>query len=192
MIASIRALTVGYHGCDRSVGEQILAGKANIKKSANSYDWLGHGAYFWEDNEQRAWEWARHQAGLSKIRTPFVIGAVIDLSRCLDLTSGDTLDVVRNYHQAFVEDLKSTHTPIPENTIQAPSGEWLLRNLDCAVIEFLHKARKGGGLCEYASVRGVFFEGGPLYPGAGFREKNHIQICVRDTSTVLGYFLPSK
>lgn len=42
----------------------------------------------------------------------------------------------------------------------------------------------------FDSVRGVFFEGTELYPGAGFREKDHIQICIRNPNCIKGYFLP--
>lgn len=42
----------------------------------------------------------------------------------------------------------------------------------------------------YDSVRGVFLEGGELYPDAGFREKNHIQICVRNNNCIKGFFIP--
>ena len=64
------------------------------------------------------------------------------------------------------------------------------RNLDCAVIEILHSTNKTLDKTSYNSVRGVFFEGNELYPGAGFKEKNHIQICVRDTKCIKGYFKP--
>jgi len=42
----------------------------------------------------------------------------------------------------------------------------------------------------YDSVRSTFLEGQELYPDAGFREKNHIQICIRNTNCIKGYFLP--
>jgi hypothetical protein len=42
----------------------------------------------------------------------------------------------------------------------------------------------------YDSVKGVFWEGDELYPNAGFREKDHIQICVRNPNCIKGYFLP--
>ena len=42
----------------------------------------------------------------------------------------------------------------------------------------------------YDSVKGVFWEGQELYPNAGFREKNHIQICVCNPNCIKGYFLP--
>ena len=38
----------GYHGCRRSIGEAVLSGKvAELAPNTNSYDWLGHGVYFW-------------------------------------------------------------------------------------------------------------------------------------------------
>ena len=39
-----------------------------------------------------------------------------------------------------------------------------------------------------ASVRGAFVEGEPVYEGAGFREKTHIQICVCNTFNIKGVF----
>ncbi len=39
-------------------------------------------------------------------------------------------------------------------------------------------------------MRGVFFEGPELFPNAGFRTKNHIQLCIRKSSCILGYFRP--
>lgn len=41
-------------------------------------------------------------------------------------------------------------------------------------------------------MKGVFWEGVELYPDAGFREKNHIQICVRNPNCIKGFFLPRK
>ena len=68
----------------------------------------------------------------------------------------------------------------------------LQRELDCAVIETLHKSIKLTGGKEFESVRGVFWEGEELYPNAGFREKDHIQICIRNLNCIKGYFLPLK
>ena len=67
-----------------------------------------------------------------------------------------------------------------------------LRELDCAAIETLHKSLKKNKEKEFDSVRGVFWEGKELYPKAGFREKDHIQICVRNIDCIKGYFLPLK
>jgi hypothetical protein len=40
----------------------------------------------------------------------------------------------------------------------------------------------------YETVRGAFWEGERLYPNAGFRERNHVQLCVRDPAAIKGYF----
>jgi hypothetical protein len=40
----------------------------------------------------------------------------------------------------------------------------------------------------FDSVGGVFVEGKELYPSAGFREKNHIQLCIRNPNCIKGYF----
>ena len=41
---------------------------------------------------------------------------------------------------------------------------------------------------EYDSVRGVFFEGNELYPSAGFREKDHIQIAIINPNCIKAFF----
>jgi hypothetical protein len=42
----------------------------------------------------------------------------------------------------------------------------------------------------YDTLRGAFMEGEPIYPDAGFHSKNHIQICVRNSACIKGFFLP--
>ena len=74
----------GYHGCDRALGEAVLAGKETLNPSINGYDWLGAGIYFWENAPERALEWAkncvsnpRRSKGL--IKEPFVLGRLLIL-----------------------------------------------------------------------------------------------------------------
>ncbi|SEN29954.1 hypothetical protein SAMN05216436_11456 [bacterium A37T11] len=70
------------------------------------------------------------------------------------------------------------------------TADLLQRELDFAVIEWTHEWQKRTDKKEFDSVRGVFWEGNPLYPTAGFPEKDHIQICVRNLDCIKGYFLP--
>ena len=49
---------LAYHGLDRELGEKILTGKQGLVPSENGYDWLVHGIYFWEEDYNRAAEWA--------------------------------------------------------------------------------------------------------------------------------------
>ncbi|MBY0580028.1 MAG: hypothetical protein K2P57_13420 [Burkholderiales bacterium] len=181
------SFVLGFHGCDKSVAEKILSGETrHLTASKNDYDWLGNGIYFWESNPQRADDFANEAANggknsRGKIKTPYVIGAVIDLGRCLNLIDSAALEQV-----AFGYELLSMiQSPLPTN------GQNLkARRLDCAAIQTLHYYRDHKDLLHYDTVRGVFWEGEELYPGAGFSEKNHIQICVRNTGCIKGYFRP--
>ena len=59
---------LGFHGCEREVGEKILSGmEPDLKASEKEYDWLGSGIYFWEGNLTRAWAWAEQRMAGGKI-----------------------------------------------------------------------------------------------------------------------------
>lgn len=81
----------------------------------------------------------------------------------------------------------TTQTKFPENS---GTEDLLKRELDCAVIQTLHQSMKNTNEKPFDSVRGVFWEGKKLYPQAGFRVKDHIQICIRNIDCIKGYFLP--
>jgi hypothetical protein len=184
---------LGYHGCDREVGEQILGGGGHLQASENDYDWLGSGIYSWEDNPSRALEWAefvRNNPRYSRapIRDPFVIGAVIDPGNCLDLLETDSIRMVEDAYQAFAEAMREAGATMPKN--ERRGGEWAVRRLDCAVVNYVHELRAGAGELAFDSVRAAFVEGEPLYPGSGFHRRTHIQLCVRSTAQVIGYFRP--
>lgn len=51
-------LYIGFHGCDKSVRDKLINTPNSVKKSQESYDWLGHGFYVWENNYLRALQWA--------------------------------------------------------------------------------------------------------------------------------------
>jgi hypothetical protein len=44
----------GFHGIDRDAVIRILNQEDDFRHSNNSYDWLGNGIYFCENNYQRA------------------------------------------------------------------------------------------------------------------------------------------
>jgi hypothetical protein len=91
---------IGFHSCDREVGLRIIGGKDQLRPSDNPWDWLGPGAYFWEDNPYRALDYAikcatNKQKFSGRIINPFVIGAVIELGNCLNLIEHRSIEVVR-------------------------------------------------------------------------------------------------
>ncbi|HVU94580.1 MAG TPA: hypothetical protein VHE34_05115 [Puia sp.] len=57
------------------------------------------------------------------------------------------------------------------------------------MIEYVH-FRSRRKRTPFDSVSGVFIEGKPLYPTAGFYDKSHIQICVCNPNCIKGFFIP--
>ncbi len=54
----------------------------------------------------------------------------------------------------------------------------------------LHLIRADRGEDPFDTVRAAFVEGSPIYDGAGFHAKTHIQLCVRHVARIQGYFRP--
>jgi hypothetical protein len=190
MYHSKPGLLIGFHGCERTVRDNIVEGKLSLKPSENGYDWLGVGFYFWENNFDRALDFAQNPPGKKKYKNPAVLGAVLDLGYCLDLLDTQYLRLVKDSYKNFVGSAGAYDREMPQNKILSGSKDKLLRELDCAVIENLHLMQQRIKLKPFDSVRGVFVEGEELYPGAGFHDKNHIQICVRNPNCIKGFFIP--
>ncbi len=197
MYSKRAGLVIGFHGCDESVRDDVVFNKGSLlKPSANDYDWLGSGVYFWENNYTRALEFANflkdHPTRNAKIpiRKPSVIGAIIDLGHCLDLLDSEYLNLLKEGYNLLKKSKEAYGMNIPKNVALSNNNDLLLRHLDCAVIETIHKFNKDKGKDEFDSVRGVFFEGSDLYLNAGFKEKNHIQIALRNPNCIKGYFIP--
>lgn len=164
----------GFHSCDREVGLKILNGEDDFKPSDNPWDWLGPGVYFWEQNPGRALAYAievatGNQKNNGSIKTPFVIGAIIELGNCLNLVEPTSINTVKQAHDSLVEMFKKTGEKMPKN-------KGANRMLDCAVIKTVHETNKRKGLQEYDTIRSAFIEGNQIYPGSNFYERLHIEI----------------
>jgi hypothetical protein len=68
--------------------------------------------------------------------------------------------------------------------------DWLRRERDCYVLNYVIPQIEESKGITYHSVRGVFQEGAAAFSGAGIKLKSHIQIAVRDPRAILGYFNP--
>ncbi len=189
------SFVLGFHGCEASVAERVLAGEG-LKPSAEDYDWLGPGIYFWEGDARRAREWAEAKVKRGAYAQGAVVGAVVDLGHCLDLTTRDDLELLGDAYLSFEQACAAGSLEMPQNR----GGDDLVqRFLDCAVIKHLHenieaeatKAADEGRtplVRPFDSVRGLFTEGKALYPGGGFRAFTHAQIAVRDERCIKGVF----
>jgi hypothetical protein len=160
-----------------------LAGQS-FKPSDNDYDWLGPGIYFWEANPERGLDFAREAASRKKssIKKPAVVGAVLDLGLCLDLTTLAAAELIKEAHADLMATITLSGVSAPQNR-----PDLRLRRLDCAVIRRLHELLKAREV-EVDTVRGVFLEGDPIYPTSGFYLKTHSQIAVRNTACIKGVF----
>lgn len=174
---------LAYHGCDEAVAANLLNG-AKFKPSQNDYDWLGPGIYFWEANPQRGLDFAIESAARknSRIVKPAVVGAIVNMGRCLDLTTLAGIKMMRSAYKSLKTTMGTAGEPLPEN-----SQDLLRRKLDCAVIRRLHSILDEDGDA-VDTVKGVFTEGKPIFPGAGVLEKTHIQIAVCDVEQIKGVF----
>ncbi len=203
MYSSRPNLMIGFHGCDQSVRDQLVTKPNSVKKSQESYDWLGHGFYIWENNQERAFQWATDNKERKKLKKPSVVGVLFQLSHCLDFTDSASINILSKYYSLMKEDFDRLKKLLPANK-DLPKDEHhdlILRELDCAVIEYIHqtidervKANiKASGFSElkhFDTTRGVFTEGGPAFDGAGIQSKNHIQICIRNLNCIKGFFIP--
>jgi len=86
----------------------------------------------------RAYRWATEHR--RRFDHPSVIGAVIELGNCLDLTTQSGIDAVKLAYLGLVLSAEKAGSPIPENVDPGnePSGDKILRRLDCAVMNFLY------------------------------------------------------
>ena len=181
-------IVFGYHGCDESTLRMVLEG-GTLRPSQNAYDWLGHGVYFWESSPTRALRWAEEtklRPGAT-ITHPAVLGAIIDLGHCLDLIDPDRAHLVQNAYVEYLRQCEEFGVPPARN--KGPESK--ARFLDCAVMNLLHELGSEEGMPPFDTVRGFFVEGQPLYPTAGLRSLDHVQICVRRPECIAGFFRPN-
>ncbi len=187
-------IVIGFHGTDKTVVEKVIKGEDSLLKSDKDYDWLGHGIYFWENNYSRAIEFAEDYKKEKSIKNPAVIGAVIDLGNCLNLIESKALSILKETYDLWEKTFIGLGKSLPVNELSGNRKKFSFkRYLDCFIIEQTHTVKDNeskDGPFYYDSVRGVFWEGEELYPGAGFMSKNHIQICVRNPNCIIGYFNP--
>src|SRR5258708_7266876 len=136
-------IVVGYHGCTGKFAREFLLGTRAVsdwQPSSNTWDWLGHGIYFWEHSPERALRWAREKhapAGAA----PAVLGAVIQLGRCFDLLNEAITAILAENYQALTQAYAALGQPLPENR----GADRKRRDLDCLVINLgLKRLREQG------------------------------------------------
>jgi hypothetical protein len=181
-------IVIGYHGCTAAFARDLLVGKKPISEwrpSANDWDWLGNGIYFWEHAPERALRWARERFRTRR-QSPAFLGAYIQLGRCFDLLNEAITALLGETYDRLVPALRAAGRPLPQNR----GREGKLRELDCLIVNTCIDGLRESGT-EYDTVRAGFLEGEPVYPTAAFSRESHIQVAVRNSACMLGVFRPN-
>lgn len=119
------------------------------------------------------------------------MGALIQLGNCFDLLDTTYTQTLAYAWPKYAEDLSLQGKTTPQNKSAGDKDlDHVIRNLDCAMVNWtitqLEKAKRP----RFDTVRGVFPEGDAAFPGSYILEKSHIQISVRNPDCILGYFAP--
>lgn len=148
------------------------------RSAATEYDWLGDGAYFFQDAPARALEWARQRFGADAA----VVGAEIDLDGCMDFLDVRWQGEVRLAYTRYRATLEQAGRPLPLQTRGA-------HRLDRSVINYLVTLLEERGL-HVTSVRAAFGEGEPVFADSALLDRSHVQIAVCDRRAILHTWRP--
>jgi hypothetical protein len=191
-------LVFAYHGCDVTLRDDLVSGRVKaLNPSANKYDWLGGGAYFFENDYQRALMFANAaKANPMKrftkqpIATPSVVGAVLQFDYILDMTTQDGIQEYRLAYNAMIDYLAKKGEPEPKNSKADDDDEdVIVRRLDSDVFNFMHQIRSDTDLPKFQAVRSAFPQGQEVAPSSAFKMSSHIQIALREKDCVRAWFL---
>lgn len=164
------AAVTAFHGTDVGRGAEITRTGEFPADSDSRWNWLGTGVYFWQENPERALQWATGLFGTNAM----VFKAKIRLGRCLDLQRGQNLEKLKWAY----EDLKAKYD---KEDRKLPSNDGSKHDLDCLVVD--HLCSKLGKI---DTVRSSFEDGPCIYEGSSFRSLTHTQIAVRNRACIIG------
>lgn len=193
-------LLVAFHGCDITTRDDLVAGRTRLRPSANRYDWLGGGFYLFEGDPERARAFAtavsrspERRLSQQPVVTPAVVGCLLSVQRCLDMTTRPGLLEFSRALRAIEKGCTHAQYEILPTNSRADDddADVLLRRLDNAVIAFIHAHRERHlkRTPHYQVVRGAFRQGPELAQHSGFHRDSNIQLAVRENRCVRGWFL---
>jgi hypothetical protein len=216
-------LILGFHGTSKAIVDGVLKDSGRLEAMTTDALWLGPGIYFWEWDLTHAETWANETVSRKNKLSghndrPAVIGAIIRLGNCFDLTqmSPERDQELSTAHDTVAKSVGSLVNPNTGNKFLMPVNKDLTKDygaplprrfLDNAVITQMHLMREERALeairngCAdeeaYAtyrldSIRASFQEGPPIFEGGTLQKRTHVQINVLNHICILGYFEPRR
>lgn len=146
--------------------------RASRPAATNTTGWAT-GACFFQDAPLRAWEWARQRFGDNAA----VVGAEIDLADCIDLLDIPWERFIVRAFERYTEHLSDSGLPVPRQSRGA-------HRLDRGVLNYFVDRMARNGM-PVRSLRAVFPEGEPMYPGSALLTRAHVQIAVRSPMAIV-------
>lgn len=168
-------LVNGFHGTSVIAAEAIVIRREPFRASRNEYDWLGDGAYFFQDAPQRAREWGAKIFGGDAA----VVGARLrlDPEQMIDLLDIRWAQALADAYDAFLAEIKRSNLALPRQSAGA-------HRLDRAVLNYVVGVLAQHGVIVHA-VRAAFAEGAPVFPNSAIFDRAHVQVAVRNPDTVI-------
>jgi hypothetical protein len=151
----------GHHGTRLTVARAIET--TGFRVSKNKHDWLGDGAYFFQDAPLRALEWASNRF---KAKDVAVVECKIQIKDFIDLIDIEWASWLSETHDRLLEECRRSGNPIPVQLGRA------------------HHLDREGKHFVVRGVRGAFVDGTPVFPNSALFTKTHVQIAVRDLSLI--------
>ncbi len=127
--------TIGFHGCDENVRNDLVNNPNLVRKSQEAYDWLGNGFYIWENNYTRALQWANDKERRRTLKKPSVVGVIYSLDICLDFTDSLFINTLSAYYELLKVELEVAGKTLPKNK-SLPNDKYndlILRELYCVL-----------------------------------------------------------
>lgn len=190
---------VGYHGTGLTAALRIVNRLEDFVWSERDYDWLGGGIYFWEYAPRQAFAWSKlrqKQYNKKKNKTPederraterlAVVACMIRLGFCVDLTEPENVEYLGKIYESYKESMELTGDPLPTN-------ERHYRRLDRAVFDYAYEVIEASEPnLKVDTARGIYVpkDGTKrIWDGSWISRDTHIQLCVRNPSSLLGAWL---
>lgn len=177
----------GYHVTSPENAEAIR--EKGFKESCNAYDWLGAGRYFFQESPNLAINWGLEDRKAGKFEQLVVFAANIDISNFIDLLDYRWERELRETY-AYLDDAGDPAFRKVQDRqkeflfgIDERQGHWLDQYVIEMAVAFLSDNKE-----EVKGVRSAFFEGKLLYPKSHLVDRQHIQIAVRDATSIVAHW----
>lgn len=166
---------IGYHGTRLEYAQKIL--DEDFRPSENSWEWLGHGVYFWQDAPDRAFGWAKEWHSRSGYEGPIaVVAARIQLFDFVDLLDQTGMRLVKDFASALQRKIA--------NEERSLTNEYPIHRLDCELFNSVTTMLLSEGI-EVRGYRAACVEGDPITEGSPIYDRSHVQLAVIDQTTIL-------